>query len=419
MPNISETPGHNFTVPAAPDRSPRDSAIARLKDFTYGLDEGIRPADEEIKDFIRIFDSTELLGPLLRGLSDEKKEDVLRAAARYHVASFGRGRDFLAKCNPLHLVDYDSATLFGALPAELRAAMLADAYIGDRGQIVVPFPDIGLCIPLGRSSLGTGEGALTTHEIQKLLTDPGERFHCRLELFSGKLMQFDAQTPDTETCHVWSDLIDRCIDGKPIAEFSEEKAVLEALASTLKELTDRVDARGGDEEFPMVRLLTHCAEAYFLAGDLGACGAALFKLTASYMDKLEYGADVGVASLGASAATLAASVLARNALQRWEDGRFAEAVVSYGMAMSAYAQEGVFRGIHSVPPAPISEAVDETVPLPTLVEHISRTEFEAAWADRRAKTEEMRSQVEDARTRAIMKRLGQLRVQPSGPRPSN
>ncbi|VVE31585.1 hypothetical protein [Pandoraea commovens] len=407
MPNISETHFHNLTISTAPHESLRDSAIDQLKDFTCRFNDGNRPADQVIEDFIRNFDSTELLGSVLRGLSEEKKESVLRAAARCHVASFGPGRDFLAKRNQFHLVDQDSATLFGALTAELREVMIADAYIGDRGQIVVRFPDGGLCIPLGRAWLGTGEGALTTDEIQKLLTDPEARLHCLLDIFSAKLVHLDAQTPDSETCHFWSDLIDRCIDGKPIAEFSKKKAVLEALAFTLRNLTDRAFSRGGEEEFPMVRMLTHCAEAYFLAGDLGACGATLCKLAASRALKFERDAAVGVA-------TLAASVFARNALKRWSDGHYADAVVCHGMALRTYAEEHALRGLRGGPQARISRAVDEIVPLPKFVDHISRTEFEAAWADQQAKTEEMLSEIEsNLRTLAVMGRLAKLKAQKS------
>lgn len=405
MPNIPE---HHLSVSAAPHQSPRDSAIDQLKDFNRQIKDDNCPADQVIKDFIRDFDSKEVLGPVLCGLSDERKEDVLRAAARYHVASFGRGREFLAKCNPLHLVDFDYATLFGALPAELRAAMFADAYVGDRGQIVVPFPDIGLCIPLGRTSLGTGEGALTTHEVQRLVTHDHEwRSHSLLEIFSAKLVHFDAHTPDTETCHVWSDLIDRCIDRKPIEEFSEKQPVLEALASTLRKLTDRISARGCGEEFPMVRMLTNSAEAYFIAGDHRRCGTTLLKLAISHTCKLERDAAIEVAAL-------AASVLARHALKCWEDVRYAEAAISHKTALSAYAGEEALKGIRSVPPAPISGAVDEIVSLPKLVALISQSAFEAAWADRQAKTEEMLSEIEsNLKTLAFMRRLAKLKAQTS------
>ncbi|MFK0378291.1 hypothetical protein [Pandoraea sp. NPDC090278] len=377
-------PEHNLTVPAAPHQGLFDSAIDQLKDFTARLDGGKCPADQVIEDFIRNFDSRELLGPVLRGQSDEKTEKVSRAVARCHVASFGQGRDFLAKRNEFHLVDQDSATVFGALPAELRAAMFADARIGDRGQIVIPFPDTWLCIPLGRTSLGTGEGALTTHEIQKLLTDLTGRFHSRLEIFSAKLVQFDGQTPDTETCHVWSDLIDRCIDRKPIAEFSEEEAVLKALASTLMALTDRISERGCGEEFPLVRMLTHCAEAYFLAGDHMACGRALTKLAIFHTRKFDRDAAVEVTAL-------AASVLARNALKCWEDSRLAAARNSRARALEAYAEEPKLLGLSGASSAPVSGMADVIVPLPTLVEHISESDFEAAWANRWATTEEMPS----------------------------
>lgn len=421
MPNIPETLGHSLTRSAAPDQSLRDSAIDQLKDFERRINDDGCPAGRVIEDFVLNFDSTELLGPVLRGLSEEKKENILRAAARCHVASFGRGRQFLAKRDQLYLVDQDSSALFGALPTELRAAMIADAFIDECGQIVFPFPDIGLCIPLGRTSLGTGEGALTTHEIQRLLTYVEERrSHCRLEIFSAKLVHFGALTPDTETCHIWSDLIHRCIDRKPIAEFSEEQTVLEALASTLMTLTDRISARGCDAEFSMVRMLTNSAEAYFLAGDHWACGTTLLELAASHTRKLEYDAAVGAATLAASAAKLAASVLARNALKRWEDGRYADAVVNYEMAMSAYAREEVLRGIRSVPPASTSGAVDEIVPLPKFVEPISQPDFKAAWADRRSKTEEMLSQTAlNLRALGIMRELAESRAQQSGRGTSN
>ncbi len=407
MQNISETLGHNCTVSASPHESLRDRAIDQLKDITRRFNDDNGPADHVVDDFMRNFDSTELLGPGLGDLSDEKKEKFLSAAARCHVASFGWGREFLAKRNHLHLADEDCATLFGALPAESRAAMIAGAYVGDRGQIVFPFPDIGLCIPLGRTSLGTGEGALTTHEMQKLLTDPEARLHCLLDIFSAKLVQFDAQSPDTETCHVWTDLIDQCIDRKPIAEFSGEKAVLEALAFTLRNLTDRAFLRGCEEAFPIVRMHTHCAEAYFLAGDLGACGATLCKLAASHALKFERDAAVGVA-------TLAASVFARNALKRWEDGHHADAVVCHGMALRTYAEEFALRRLRGEPRAPISGAVDEIVPLPKFVEHISKSDFEGAWAAQRAKIEETLSDIEsNLRTLAIMGRLAKLRAQKS------
>lgn len=405
MPNISQISGHT----AAPHQSLRDSAIAQLKHFTRLLNDGNGPADPVIDDFIRNFDSTELLGPVLRGLSEEEKETVLRAAARCHVASFGRGREFLAKCNQLHLADEDSAGLIGMLPAESRAAMFAHAYLGDRGQIVLPFPDIGLCIPLGRTSLGTGEGALTTDEIRELLMYQEDQIHWLLEIFSAWLVHFDAETPDTETCHVWSDLIDRYIDGKPIVEFSKDREILEALAFTLMRLTDRVWARGCSEEFPMMRMITNGAEAYCLARSHTSCGTALLRLATFHMGKHNVAA-------AAEATKLAASVFARNALALWADGRYADAVVSQKMALKAYRGEAELRGVSGVPLEPTSGADDEIVPLPEHVEQISQSDFEGAWADQRAKTEEMRSQLaSNLRYLAFMERFGKSRPKPSGP----
>ncbi|VVE31564.1 hypothetical protein [Pandoraea commovens] len=396
MPNISE---HNLTVSAPPHQSPRDNAIDQLKDFDRRFNDGNCSADDVIDDFVRNFDSTELLDPVICGLSEEKKDEVSRAVARCHVASFDRGYEFLAKRNQLHLLDQDSATLIGALSAEFRAAIFARAYTDDRGQIVVRFPNMGLRIPLGRTSLGTGEGALTTHEIQKLLSDPEERGHSLLEIVSAKLVHFDAQTPDTETCHVWSDLIDRCIDRKPIAEFSAEKVVLEALAFTLMTVTDRIFAWRCDEEFPMVRMLTNSAEAYFLAGDHKSCGTALLKLAAYHTRKLERDAAVEVTAL-------AASVLARSALKCWENDQHAAAGTSRAMALRAYERVPELLGLRGGPPAPISGVVDEIVPLPKLVEHICKSDFEVAWADRWAKSEEVPSNIEsNLRAQGIIGRL--------------
>ncbi|MFK0378290.1 hypothetical protein [Pandoraea sp. NPDC090278] len=423
MLNISATHGHNLTVSSAPDQSHRDSAIDRLEEFTRRFKDDNCPADQVIDDFMRNFNSTELLGPVLRGLLEEKKEAVLRAAARCHVASFGRGREFLAKHNQLHLADEDSAALFGALPAESRAAMIADARVGDRGQIVFPLLDIGLCIPLGRTSLGTGDGALTMHEIRQLLMDHEGQCHWLLEIFAARLAGLGPHAPDTETCHVWSDLVDQFIDRKPIAEFSKERRVLEALASTLAKLTDRIDTRGRSQEFPMVRMLTRCAEAYFLVEDHQSCGSTLLELAATHVRNLERDAAV-------NATRLAASVFARNALVRWEGGRYTEAEVSEHMAVGAYLAEAAVRqevavnaflrvalgrGVSGMPPGPTSAADDEIVPLPELVEHISQSDFKVGWAGRRAKTVDMDSQLMfDLSTLAIVNRLGKLRGQQFG-----
>ncbi|AKC69511.1 hypothetical protein [Pandoraea oxalativorans] len=386
MPNISEIIGQILTVSGAPPQSHRDSAIAQLKDFTRQFNDGNCPSEQVIDDFMRNFDSTELLGPVLRGLSEEKKEEILRAAARCHVGSFGRGREFLAKSNQLHLVDQDCAALLGALSAEVRAKMIDRAYVGPRGQIVLPVPDIGLHIPLGRTSLGTGEGALTTHEVRGLLMYQEDGCHWLLEIFSAKLAHFDEQTPDTETCHVWSDLIDRYIDRRPIAEFSEVKAVLEALAFTLMTLTDRVCTHGDTEEFPIRRMLVNSAQAYFLVGDHMHCGAALLRLAKFYSAKRN-------AAEGADAAKLAASVLARDALALWKDGRTSRAVASQQMALCAYAGEAELRGVRRLHVPATTGAGDEPVPLPALVEHISRSDFEAAWARQLSRAEEIHSQL--------------------------
>lgn len=408
MPLIPETIGQKPLSFDAPDQSLGANRIDLLKSFTRLFKDDGCPEDKVIDDFMRDFEHTKLLDEVLGDMPEAKRKEVLRGAARCHVASFGRGRDFLAVRNQLHLVGQDCVTLFGTLPASLRQTMLAHAYVGDRGQIVLESPDVGLSIPLGRTLLGTGNGALTTHEVRELLMFPENACHWRLEIFSAKLRHFSEGALDAESCHVWVDLIDRYIDGKPIAAFSDDKAVLEALAFTLKELAERASVWERREEFPISRMLTNSAEAYFLAQDHKSCGAALAALATFHACKLERDAAL-------EGGTLAASVLARNALKRWEDGRYADALVSYGMALHAYAGNGVLRDIDSLHPVPRSGVVDETVPLPTLVEHISQSDFEAAWEGRWATTAEMRSQTaSDLRVLTIERRLAKLRARPSG-----
>ncbi|MCE4062309.1 hypothetical protein LXM60_19095 [Pandoraea sputorum] len=408
MPLIPETIGQKLPAFNAPDQSLDANRTDLLKGFTRLFKDNGCPEDKVIDDFMRDFEHTNLLDEVLDDMPEAKRKEMLRGAARCHVASFGRGRDFLAIRNQLHLVGQDCVALFGALPASLRQTMLAHAYVGDRGQMVLESPDVGLSMPLGRTLLGTGDGALTTHEVRELIMFPERAAHWRLEIFSAKLRHFSEGALDAESCHVWVDLIDRYMDGKPIVEFSEDKAVLDALAFTLKGLAERASVWVEREEFPMRRMLTNSAEAYFLAQDHTACGTALLMLAAFHARRFD-----GDAS--AEASKLAASVLAKDALKRWEDGRYGNAVVSYGIAMGAYAGEEALRGTRSVPPAPISGVVDEIVPLPALVEHISQSDFEAAWEDRWATTEETRSQnVWDLRVLAIERRLAKLRAKPSG-----
>ncbi|VVE76466.1 hypothetical protein [Pandoraea sputorum] len=408
MPLIPETIGQKAPAFDAPNQSPDANRIDLLKGFTRLFKDDGCPEDKVIDDFMQDFEHTKLLDEVLGDMPEAKRKEVLRGAARCHVASFGHGRDFLAIRNQLHLVGQDCMTLFGALPASLRQTMLAHAYVGDRGQIVLECPDVGLSMPLGRTLLGTGDSALTTHEVRELLMFPERAAHWRLEIFSAKLRHFSAGALDAESCHVWVDLIDRYMDGKPIVEFSEDKAVLEALAYTLKELAERASVWERRGEFPMRRMLTNSAEAYFLAQDHKSCGAALTALATFHACKLEREAAI-------EAGTLAASVLARNALKRWEDGRFSDALVSYGMALHAYAGNGLLRDLDSVHPVPRSGVVDEAVPLPALVEPISRADFEAAWEGRWATTGEMRSQtVSDLIVLGIEKRLAKLRAAPWG-----
>lgn len=413
MPHIPETIGQKPLSFDAPDQSLRANRIDLLKSFTRLFKDDGCPEDKVIDDFMRDFEHTKLLNEVLGDMPEAKRKEVLRGAARCHVASFGRGRDFLAVRNQLHLVGQDCVTLFGTLPASLRQTMLAHAYVGDRGQIVLESPDVGLSIPLGRTLLGNGDGALTMHEVRELLMFPENACHWRLEIFSAKLRHFSEGALDAESCHVWVDLIDRYIDGKPIAAFSEDKAVLEALAFTLKELAERASVWERREEFPISRMLTNSAEAYFLAQDHPACGAALLTLATFHARKLE-------SDLAAGASTLAASVLARDALQRWEDGRYGSAIGSYGMAMGAYTGSEVLQGIRSAPLAPRSGVVDEIVPLPTLVEHTSQSDFEAAWDGRWETTKEVRSQsVLDLRVLEIERRFAKLTAKPSESNTSN
>ena len=408
MPNTSETTVQNASVPGDQIRNLERNPSDQLKEFTRLCNGDDGPADQVFDDFVRNFDAKEMLGPFLRDLPEEKKEKILGAAARCHVASLGRGREFLENRKQLHLVDEGSSVMFGALPATLRAAMITRAYVGDRGQVVLPFPDIELSIPVGRTLLGTGDGALTTHEIRELLMHRQGRAHSLLEIFSAKLAHFGAWDVDVETCHVWNDLIDRLIDGEPIVKFSEERAVLDALAFALKDLADRALAWGGGATFPIRRMLVDSAKAYFLAGEYPSSGASLVELGFFQSRKGEF--EESASTFGA-----AASMLARKALEFSREGQSDKADTLRRLALHAYS------GVIVVPVTPgssmatVSGESDDRESLAMFGEYISLSAFEALWADPSSGIEEIRSRIESAQdVLSVVRRIGALLAKPSG-----
>lgn len=384
MPEISTTPCPNFPVPNYPNQTLSESRIGRLSEFTRKFDGGGVPSDTAIDTFMSHFAHMGVRDMLLGCMSDGDKKRILCRAARCHVGTFGPGRDFLERRKLLHRVDQDSADLFGALPASVKETMMTRARVGDHGQIVLTLPDTGLRVPLGRTLLGTGEGALTTYEVRQLLMYEDGQLESLLERFSVGLGRVDAQYPDNEACHVWNDLIERCIDGKPIEQFSSDRTTLSLLGFALRALAGRLSARGLHHEFPIQQMLANSAQAYFHAEDPKSCADSLIEMGHCHQRK-------GDVRLAAWANKIAANVLAGAALELWDVGRHAEAEGCRRLASEAYATERALAATIGVQRA--AELLDEVgaAPLPLLGANIPQSEFDAFWAERKSRRQNVQS----------------------------
>ncbi|VVE61359.1 hypothetical protein PAN31117_00551 [Pandoraea anapnoica] len=383
MPEISATSSPNFPVPKYPSQSLSERRIDRLSGFTRMFDRDV-PSDSAIDAFMSHFAHMGLRDMVLGCLSDGEKKRILCLAARCHVGTFGPGRDFLERRRLLHHVDQDAADLFGALPASIKEAMITSALIGDHGQIVFTFPGNGLRIPLGRTLLGTGEGALTMYEVGQLLMYQEGQLESLLEQFSAGLGRVDAEYPDNEACHVWNDLIARCIDGKPIEQFSNDRTMLGVLAFALRELAGRVSARGLHDEFPILRMLTDSAIAYFHADDPKSCAESLIQMGHFHQQRSDF-------CNAAWANKIAANVRAGAALDLWNVGRYAEAEVFRELAYAAYVTETAFAAATGQARA-IAPPEGEGSPPPLMLgKNIPQSEFDALWAAR--SSQPMRSSV--------------------------
>lgn len=382
MQEISSTACPNFQVPKYPGQSLSENRINQVVDFTRMFDGGGVPSDSAIDDFMSHFSHMGLGDMVLDCLSDGEKKRILCRAARCHVATFGPGHDFLEHRNLLRHVDQDAADLFGALPAPIKEAMITSARIGDHGQIVFTFPNIGLRVPLGRTLLGAGEGALTMDEVRQLLMYQDGQLESLLEQFSAGLGRVDAAYPDNESCYVWNDLIERCIDGKPIEQFSNDPTMLGVLAFALRALADRVSARGLHHEFSIPRMLTHSAAAYFHADDPKSCADSLFELGRFHQRRSDF-CNVAWAN------KIAANVLAGAALEQWNVGRYAEAEECRDLALGAYITERALAPATGKATATVPPEQEGSAPPLMLGKNISQSEFEALWAERKSRIQPM------------------------------
>ncbi|VVE76462.1 hypothetical protein [Pandoraea sputorum] len=384
MPEISATPSPNFPVRNYPSQSLSESRIDQLAEFTCKFDGSQAPSDSEIDAFMSHFAHMGLRDMVLGCLSDGEKKRILCRAARCHVATFGPGRDFLEQQKLLHHVDQDAADLFGALPASVKEAMITGVRIGDRGQIVLTFPDIGLRIPLGRTLLGTGEGALVMDEVRQLLMYQDGQLESLLERFSAGLGHVDAEYPDNEACHVWNDLIERCIDGKPIDQFSNDPAMLGMLAFALRAMAGRVSARRLHHEFPIRRMLTDSALAYFHAGDPKSCADSLIEMGHYHQRRSDF-------RNAAWANKLAANVLASAALDLWNVEQHAEADQCRQLACAAYVTGRALAAATGEASA-TAPPEQQGSPRPlALGRYLSQSEFEKLWAERKLRVQPIRS----------------------------
>ncbi|AKC69510.1 hypothetical protein MB84_08510 [Pandoraea oxalativorans] len=311
-------------------------------------------------------------------LANQDKKAILCRAVRSHVATFGAGRDFLERRGLLLQVDQDSADLIGALPARIKETMITLASLGDCGQIVLKFPGIGLRIPLGRTLLGTGEGALTMYEVRQLLMYQEGRSESLLEKFSAGLGRVDAAYPDNEACHVWNDLIERCVDGKPIDQFSNDRTMLGVLAFVLRALAGRVSARGLHHEFPIPRMLTNSAIAYFHADDPKSCAESLIEMGDFHQRRSDF-------RNAAWANKIAANVLAGAALGLWNVGRYVDADECRQLAYTAYVTERALAAAAGEASATVPPEEEGSSPSLTLGTNISQSEFETLWAERKSR----------------------------------
>ncbi|MCE4062308.1 hypothetical protein LXM60_19090 [Pandoraea sputorum] len=389
MPEISATPSPNFPVQNYPSQSLSESRIDQLADFTCQFDGSQVPSDSAIDDFMSHFAHMGLRDMVLGCLSDGEKKRILCRAARCHVATFGPGRDFLERRKLLHHVDKDAADLFGALPAPVKEAMITHACIGDRGQIVLTFPDIGLRIPLGRTLLGTGEGALVMDEVRQLLMYQEGQLESLLERFSAELGRVDAEYPDNDACHVWNDLIERYIDGKPMDQFSNAPTMLGMLAFALRALAGRVSARGLHHEFPIPGMLTDSALAYFYAGDPKSCADSLIEMGHFHQRRSDF-------RNAAWANKIAANVLASAALDLWKVEQYDEADVCRQLACAAYVTERALAAAVGAARATAPPGQEGSPQLLMLGTNLSQSEFETLWAKHEPRVQPIQSSASDS-----------------------
>ncbi|VVE27464.1 hypothetical protein [Pandoraea anhela] len=274
MPMTNVPENINFPLHRYPDYTLSDARVARLEDFNTQVSLGAYPMDSLFKDFLAHFKYMGLCDAIRNSLSGGVKSRLLSCAALCHIASIGKGRDFLATQGMLEYADRDALTLLNEIPLSERKAMLGSARLGERYQIVIKFEKIDLNIPLGSLCFGNGQGALTVEETRTLLLDRGSRECSLLQQFAREMTQTRTPGFDAQIGHAWMSAIERCVDGGDMANFSRERLDMLSLGTALRALATKEAGYMPRNDGRLANMLNQTRAAFQRAGNPKECALA-------------------------------------------------------------------------------------------------------------------------------------------------
>ncbi|VVE19897.1 hypothetical protein PCA20602_03085 [Pandoraea capi] len=364
----------NFQVQGYPDQMLSERRLSELSDFNRLMNLGGKIPDSTISGFLARFRSMGVLDTVSNTLSGTEKARILAGAAHCHVASFGQGRDYLERHSPHRPVNDDAANQLAELTSSVRDNVMATAGIGEDGLIVFTFPDVPLHFPLTMSSLGTGDKALLRHEARQLLLKPDGNESSLLAALVKRMANPQPRDFNAEVCEVWIALIERGLSDDEPAAFSDDQIEIHMLGSALMALARRLEEVPNADTSRLLWMLTTGADAFAKSQDTKSHGVALMRVADFHKGR-------GERDKATAANTFAASVLAKTALQRLEDGNVEDANHCARLSKEARILAGTldFEVEQHSPPLDVNFGYDDAYSLSQLSDFVSQRRFDEKW----------------------------------------